>query len=449
MGDDALVVVPLLAGWIEKDIPTFIFKGIGRVEKDDVTDPKIRSIVLFIQSCFCLREEHVMNGPITSTYVLFKFRPVSLRLAACDVGRCFCSGSLPAGVLREPLSLPAAENLAVSLRTFGYCTHSDNVCPECVDVLLETAVAERDTIPCLAKFCRALCEASTSEPGENWRSIAFHTANLISQSLLARALYFQAFEIERPYQSLVYEHEHKGGNSIGVPVLGNWLEEAKRCGEIFPGRPVVRPRLDFGPTKKEENSRGCSKKYPCSTEHSPGIFTVQCCCKHPKILGISVMEECEGVSMAMSILLSRFKHLPRVTYYDNACNFGKSAVIRVPWINELTRIACDRFHYRSHTCNSVNDPSAYPSLTDHQTSNAEALNRLWSASKSHSRHLNPDNLMAFLGARAAFMNLRSLYRESNKSSDIEDANIFSFALQYLPCECYRCSAPTSESSFGL
>ena len=44
----------------------------------------------------------------------------------------------------------------------------------------------------------------------------------------------------------------------------------------------------------------------------------------PKLIGLSVMDECESVSTAMSVLLSRFKNLPQATYYDNNCNLEKS-----------------------------------------------------------------------------------------------------------------------------
>lgn len=48
--------------------------------------------------------------------------------------------------------------------------------------------------------------------------------------------------------------------------------------------------------------------------------------------------------MAMSVLVSHFKNLPRVTYCDNAC---KIVIVWCTWDNELTRIARNRFHYRS------------------------------------------------------------------------------------------------------
>ncbi len=74
-----------------------------------------------------------------------------------------------------------------------------------------------------------------------------------------------------------------------------WLKDAMETGEIFPGRPVVRPRVDFGQAKKIENEKSCQRMYAALKR-----FTVQCCCPYPKILGISVMEKSEGVSTALS-----------------------------------------------------------------------------------------------------------------------------------------------------
>lgn len=436
--NDAVIVVPLTAPIIEKNIQGFLFEGTGVVGKDHAHLGRMQAVIKFIQFTFARSLDLLEAAPVTSTYIYFKVEPVSVRLALCDVGRCFCAGSIPGGVLRDELAVEGAKSLAKSFNLFGFCDHSDEVCAMCVESLLQTCAAERDSVPSISKLGRAICESVTEAKFTNWRELALIVVDVLEQSLVVRSNFFELFEAERSYESRLYEVEHRDGRAINVPVQTNWLAEARLTGEIFPGRPIVRPRLEFGLTKRDENSRGCNKKYPVSQEHSPGIFTVQCCCPHPKILGISVMEVCEGVSMALSVLLSRFRNLPRVTYYDNACNLSKSVLVRCPWVNGKTRVAVDRFHYRGHTCCSVHDPSAYPSFTEHQTSNAEALNRLWSSSKNHSRHLDPENLMSFLSARAAFMNLRSLYRERTNSTDIEDANMLSFAQNILPCECHRC-----------
>ena len=219
----------------------------------------------------------------------------------------------------------------------------------------------------------------------------------------------------------------------------NWLSEAQRTGEIFPGRPIVRPGLDFGLNSHKENAKQCRKNYTKSDTHSPGIFTVQCVCRHPKLLGVSVMLEMEGVSTALSVLLSRFKTLPRVCYYENACNMLKSVILRVPWVNDDCRIVCDHFHYKSHTCNSVCHPDSYVSCADHATSGAESLNHLWVFSKSHLRFLHPDNVMPFLAARAVFLNVRSALRQSTGKTEINPKMFRDFVRKKYLCSCYRCS----------
>ena len=231
---------------------------------------------------------------------------------------------------------------------------------------------------------------------------------------------------------------HSGGTGIADDSDENWMMEAQRTGEIFPGCPQGRPRLNFGASSKRENARSCRKNYTKSETHSPGIFTVQCVCIHPKIIGVSVMEECEGVSTALSILVSRFRTLLRICYYDNACNLLRSVVLRFPWVNEGCTIVCDRFHYAGHTCNSVCDPGSYRICTSHATSGAESLNHLWNFSKSHLRFLRSDNLVPFLAARAMFLNFRAAIREETKKSDISTKGFRNFVEKKWKCVCSEC-----------
>ena len=91
------------------------------------------------------------------------------------------------------------------------------------------------------------------------------------------------------------------------------------------------------------------------------------------MIGFSVMNECESVSTAMSILLSKFEKLPRATYYDKGCNLAKSIILRLPWINNETAIMSDIFQSRSHKCILVAYPDSYPYSMDHRTSGAEVI----------------------------------------------------------------------------
>ncbi len=93
------------------------------------------------------------------------------------------------------------------------------------------------------------------------------------------------------------------------------------------------------------------------------------------------MLKCEGISIALFVLLARFKVLPRACYYDNACNTSKSVVLRVLWVCDDCLILCDRFHYRAHACSSNWDPDSYVSCRGDSNSGAESLNHLSSFSK--------------------------------------------------------------------
>ena len=121
-----------------------------------------------------------------------------------------------------------------------------------------------------------------------------------------------------------------------------------------------RPRVHFGKSQSHPSvlKEDCTKNYKNGLTHSPGIFTIQCVCSSPKMLGIVVMDASEGLSTAMSAALSRFQHIPKDIYYDNGCNLAKSIVLRCPWVMENTRIVCDRLHYKSHTCATSFDPIA-------------------------------------------------------------------------------------------
>ena len=206
---------------------------------------------------------------------------------------------------------------------------------------------------------------------------------------------------------------------------------------MFPGRPVVRSGLNFGQDGKDNNSKHSQKNYKKSETHLTRIFTFQCVCQYSKVIGISIMLEMEGVSTSLSSLLSRFKHLPRVCYYDNVCNMLKSVILNVPWVNNKCLIVCDRFHYKSHTCSSVCDPDSYISCSEQATSRAESVNHLWAFSKSHLRFLKPSNGMPFMAARAVLINVRARIRERTRKSDINPKMLLKHLQDTLLCSLQR------------
>ena len=182
------------------------------------------------------------------------------------------------------------------------------------------------------------------------------------------------------------------------------------------------------------------KNYRASSSHSSRMFTVQCAFRHPKLIVISVMDECDGISTSMSILVPRFKELSAVCYYDDACNFRKSIILRTPWINESCKIACDRFHYHSHKRNVVCDPDIYISCSRHQKSSAESINQRWNLSKSYIRFLGSKSLMPFLAIRAIFINISALIYEKYETHDIDEAHYRKILKDSCDCSCMLCRA---------
>lgn len=87
--------------------------------------------------------------------------------------------------------------------------------------------------------------------------------------------------------------------------------EAARTGELYPGRPVIRPRVRFANGSGGDGwSEDCAKDYHHAASISPGLFTLQCACSHPKIIRVSVMMSSESVTTALNAILSQFKVLP-------------------------------------------------------------------------------------------------------------------------------------------
>ena len=152
------------------------------------------------------------------------------------------------------------------------------------------------------------------------------------------------------------------------------------------------------------------------------------------------MEECEGVNIALSVLVSRLATLPRVCYFDNACNLLRSIVLRCPWVNDQCTMMCDRFPYAAHTCNSNCDPSSHKSCSTYATSGAESLNRLAIYSKYHLRFLHTDNLAPFLAARTIFLNVRPAILEERRKSYISIKELRNFEEGKCSCTCARCES---------
>lgn len=112
-----------------------------------------------------------------------------------------------------------------------------------------------------------------------------------------------------------------------------------------------------------------------------------------------------------SAVISWFKELPRVAFYDNTCNLAWSVSLQFAWVMNQKRILCHRFHYRALRCSPELYPDSYADFNHLLTIGAESLNRQWASSSTNIAYLAGDNLIPFLYSMAVFIDLRSHLRK--------------------------------------
>ena len=178
------------------------------------------------------------------------------------------------------------------------------------------------------------------------RNIVIIPSDTIGKAISVRKRYLELFEANQRDDIRMYNLLHKEATGLSDTRDTNWLTESQRTGEFFPGRPQIRPSMNFGQASPKENNRSCRKNYVKSESRSLGILTVQCVSRYPKLIGVSVIRECEGMSTPLSILRSKFKTLLQVCFYDKAYNMSRLITLRFLWMYEYCITVFDRFHYQ-------------------------------------------------------------------------------------------------------
>jgi len=129
-------------------------------------------------------------------------------------------------------------------------------------------------------------------------------------------------------------------------------------------------------SKKQERKAwdedDCRHHFPDNVLRAPGVLTFMCGCEY--IVGFELLRETESPAHVVSSLAQRFIKLPRVVYFDTACQAQRNALRRVPWLlhQSLTAWLVDRFHRVGQNCSPVFNADQYPVLSQgHDTSGAE------------------------------------------------------------------------------
>jgi len=215
--------------------------------------------------------------------------------------------------------------------------------------------------------------------------------------------------------------------------LGRADAQAKevRSGHVWPDLDPVRPFITDGKADavntaraatvgadretlpamaaKELGEDDCRHKWLTSETFMPGIENVLCPCG--LLIGLDFLDKSEAPSHVLASLVQRFPILPKVFYFDTACQLARNAARRVPWLVNESCLACslDRPHNvkHQHGCSRIFDADAYPSRSvRHRTACAESRHSINKAYKTHLAHLRQEHFIIQMRLLAATINLR-------------------------------------------
>ena len=284
-------------------------------------------------------------------------------------------------------SMRIHEDVSSKLEEFSWCLHdgvrlTDFPYQRCFANLQDSYEELAVINPPIAAFCGCLLQGEIKFVS-TMREVASSFAVAIDHHLDHAEEYLDRLDQAITPEASGYWREF-GCVTIPKIYVENRAEETGIC---FPGRDMYRPYISFEGLEAHE----CNKTVLRTDKHSDGILTVQCVCAVPKLLGFVVTKKPESTEVALNSILTHFQIPPRVVFYDNACNLFASAILRVPWLLNLTRFLVDRFHYKSHVCSSLFDPSSYRDLDMFKTTGAESINARIEKVLYFLRHLRGKN----------------------------------------------------------
>lgn len=169
--------------------------------------------------------------------ISFIIRDIDVRRTIIDFGRCFLSGSVAGGALRDTKSLAAATYLAAEFIRFSSCVHeNDKVCLACREKLLTAGYSYEELIPAGGRLAVAISTAGSGSEFAALKCLARVTGLLIQRCMLIRERYHSLFFQNQSEAVRTYSHNHRLGNGLPGTQCLDWLSEAQRTGEFFPGR---------------------------------------------------------------------------------------------------------------------------------------------------------------------------------------------------------------------
>ena len=194
---------------------------------------------------------------------------------------------------------------------------------------------------------------------------------------------------------------------------------------------------------KELGEDDCRHKWLTSETFMPGIENFLCPCG--LLIGYDFLDKAEAPSHVLASLVQRFPLLPKVVYFDTACQLARNAARRVPWLVNESFMACslDRPHNvkHQHGCSRIFDADAYPSRSvRHSTACAESRHSINKAYKTHLAHLRQDYFIIQMRLLAATINLRvKMRRELGRETGHRQMCAFFHSNVQDYCDRRRCT----------
>lgn len=388
----------------------------------------------------CMQERDDGRDIIVSHNMDRKLRP-----CMADIIQVALTDSLPGVFIEKGEDVPLFEQYAMKVRHITICQcgglQAHQPSTVCLTGAHLSGTMLRYKFPALAEFIATVVSTLPNRSDGDRSSImnlCVVVADILDYVVDVCSEFFNACQQNLPNSAMQLEQslEREIGEDIwqGSVVTASELAALSplETGCLFPGRQQCRPLIKFADL---DTPMFCNKKYNTAKKHSPGLCTVQCVCKHPKIIGVIVMTHNETTALALSTVASFFEILPENMFYDNGCNLRRGIITRLAFLFRYFKVLIDRFHFKSHICATVFDPTAYPRLDYERTSTAESINAVLAETRKHVRFLRGSNLIPFLRARMAILNIISYLRSTRTLHDIEDQDLIGFFDSLITCSC--------------
>lgn len=192
-------------------------------------------------------------------------------------------------------------------------------------------------------------------------------------------------------------------------------QELLRTGWYFPNFPTLATVRDVHINRPTNQTTECTKEYKHAGRLGAGMMMVWCV-KHRECIGFTVLQKAESCKELYDILSTRFRIMPKIVIYDNACNLFEVSVTlanlqycfnRNPQLFANTSFLCDGMHFQNHTnCSATFNCLHYAAMTGLSSVTHEQKNQFLDKLKITSPFMRWDVFASIIVDTVANLNFR-------------------------------------------